>query len=61
MGPNLRLQVLNLTTKEVIQEMTITATKFAEGWVGLYVDMAENLPESHEAIADNFFVTGTKP
>ncbi len=36
-------------------------TAFTEGFVGLFVDMPDNNPESHEVTLDNFFVTGTKP
>ena len=60
-GSNLTMRVLSLPTKAVIQEMTVSDTTSAEGFVGLFVDMPDNNSGSHQVMADNYFVTGTKP
>jgi hypothetical protein len=60
-GPNMQLRVLQLPTRAVLGEQALTNTTFTSGWVGLWVNTPENVPESHEIIADNFFVTATKP
>lgn len=62
MGPNLQLRVLSLTSKELIAQQTLTHyLPLTKGVVGLWVRGPNNDPTTHEAILDNFFVTGTTP
>jgi hypothetical protein len=59
-GINLRLRVLNLTTKELIQEQALLATAYTAGWPGLYINSRNEDGDTYTINADNYFVTGTK-
>lgn len=60
-GTQLRFRVLNASTLEVIDQMSMTDLSYQQGFVGLWVNTPPNVPESHEILLDNLVVSATKP
>ena len=56
----LRLRVLNLTTKELIREQTLVGTMFTEGFPALWINYADGDGDTFTITTDNFFISGTK-
>lgn len=59
-GNRMLLQVLSLTTGEVIRAMPFTNSAYATGVVGLWFNGRNNAGDYYTNIVDNFIVTGTR-
>jgi hypothetical protein len=59
-GNKMSLRVVNLTTGELIREMSFTNSAYATGIVGLWFNGRTDAGDSYTITVDNFFVTGTK-
>ena len=55
----LRLRVLNLTTKELIREQTLVRTTFTQGFPAFWISFPDG-DGGFTITADNFFLSGTK-
>jgi hypothetical protein len=60
-GTKLSLRVLNLTTREIIREMSWRESHFDTTIVGLWQIDKTGVPGSHTITVDNFFASVTKP
>jgi hypothetical protein len=57
----LRLRVLNPTTKELIREWALVGTAYTAGWPGFWINTRNQAGDTFAITADNYFATGTKP
>jgi len=61
-GSDWSFQVISLTTKKVIAELTRQSAEGTEGMPALWIGAGAGTPDKSCSITmDNFFVTGTKP
>ena len=60
-GTQFSFRVVNLTTKQVIRQMSITHSARSQGIAGIFTRAPSGLNESHSITVDNFFLSGTKP
>jgi hypothetical protein len=60
-GTRFSLRLVNLTTQQLVREMSATFYGRTTGWVGLWISAPAGVDESQNITVDNFFATGTKP